>query len=271
MKPKKSLGQNFLTNNNVALEMLKAGEVKKGDLILEIGPGKGALTSELLKRGAIVVAIEKDSRLIPILNNLFQKEITNNSLEIKENDILNIDLAIFLKKLLKDKKKSSFKLIANIPYYITGAILERFLSCEIKPEKIVVLVQKEVADRVVANNKKESILSLATKLYGEPKKILKVSAGSFFPKPKVDSAILLIDIYKKSLILDKDLEVLYLKIIKAAFLHKRKIMLNNLKTSFPKVSWQEIFKILKIKESARAEDLKKDDFLYMAKLSLKDF
>ena len=184
MKPKKSLGQNFLTSSKAVFEIVTAGEIVKGESILEIGPGKGALTEELLKAGAKLTVIEKDRELIPYLEEKFAKEIRDKSLSIIEGDVLNLDIeSVF-------KKNEKYKLIANIPYYITGAIIERFLSIKKKPLLMVILVQKEVAERIVARDKKESILSLAVKFYGIPKLIYKVSAGSFFPKPKVDSAVL---------------------------------------------------------------------------------
>ncbi len=258
MKPKKSLGQNFLTSGKAVFEIIKAGEIKKGETILEIGPGKGALTQELLKSGGKIIAIEKDRELISYLEEKFTKEIKNKSLKIIEGDVLDLDIEKIIKK---DQK---YKIIANIPYYITGAIIERFLSIKKTPELMVLLVQKEVAERIVARDKKESILSLAVKFYGIPKIIYKVSAGSFFPKPKVDSAVLKIVLNK----IDKEkksLEELYLNIVKKSFAHKRKMMLGNLKKEIKNIDWEEIFKRLNINIKVRGEDLSEKDFLNLAK------
>jgi 16S rRNA (adenine1518-N6/adenine1519-N6)-dimethyltransferase len=258
MKPKKSLGQNFLNNQKAIFEIIKAGEIVKGENILEIGPGKGALTEKILEAGGKVLAIEKDSKLIAFLTEKFEKEIKNKSFSLIEGDILEIDIEKIFKK---DEK---YKIIANIPYYITGAIIEKFLSINKKPEKMVLLVQKEVAERIIAKDKKESILSLATKLYGNVKMIYKVSAGSFFPKPKVDSAVISIDLYKEQI--NKELEKQYLNLVKKSFTHKRKIMIGNLKNEIKNVDWEEIFKKLKINTKIRAEDLSKDDFIKITNL-----
>lgn len=256
LKPKKSLGQNFLNNQKAIFEIVKAGEITKGENILEIGPGKGALTEKILEAGGKVLAIEKDRELIGFLIEKFQKEIKNKQIIILEGDILEIDL----EKIYKKGEK--YKIIANIPYYITGAIIEKFLSIDKKPEKMVLLVQKEVAERIIAKNHKESILSLATKLYGDVKMVYKVSAGSFFPKPKVDSAVISIDLHKEKL--DKKLEKQYLEIVKKSFAHKRKIMLGNLKNEIKDMAWENIFKKLKINEKIRAEDLNKNDFIQIS-------
>jgi len=259
MKPKKSFGQNFLTSGKAVFEIIKAGNIQKEEVILEIGPGKGALTEKILETGAKLIAIEKDKDLIPFLEEKFQKELKNKQLILLREDILNIDLNKFLKKELKVQ---NYKLIANIPYYITGAIIEKFLSSSQKPSKIVLLVQKEVAERIVARDKKESILSLAVKLYGNPRLIYKVSAGSFFPKPKVDSAVLEIDIKNKEI--NKKIEEKYFKIVKSAFAHKRKVMLSNLKNEFQNTDWKKLFEKLKLDKKVRAENLNTETFLKIA-------
>lgn len=259
MKPKKSLGQNFLTSKKAVFEIVNAGEIKKGETILEIGPGKGALTEDILKSEAKLIAIEKDTELISFLEDKFKKEIKEKDLNIVKGDVLDLDIKEIIKK---DQK---YKIIANIPYYITGAIIEKFLSIDKKPEIMVLLVQKEVAERIVARDKKESILSLAVKFYGTPKIIYKVSAGSFFPKPTVDSAVLKITLHKKDE--NKDLlEKVYLEIVKKAFAHKRKMMLGNLKKEFKDINWGEYFKKLELKNTIRAEDLKESDFINLARL-----
>ncbi len=184
---KKSLGQNFLNSDGALDAIIKAGRVVKGDTVLEIGPGKGALTKRLLNAGANVIAVEKDDRLIPLLEELFSKEIKSKKLTLIHGDVLDLDVNSYLLSV------TSYKLIANIPYYITGEIVRKFLSGNFQPSLMVVLVQKEVAERITTKDQKESILSISVKAYGEPKYIQTVKAGSFFPPPKVDSAILLID------------------------------------------------------------------------------
>ena len=258
MKPKKSLGQNFLTSGKAIFEIVKAGEIRKGETVLEIGPGKGALTEELLKSNIKVIAIEKDRDLIPLLEGKFKEEIKNKKLEIIEGDILDLNI----KKILNPKDK--YKIIANIPYYITGAIIEKFLEEENSPEILVLLMQKEVAERIVARDKKESILSLAVKFFGTPKIVYKVSAGSFFPKPKVDSAVLKIEVNKKNKEKEK-IKDLYIQIVKKAFAYKRKMMLNNLKKETKDIDWDNIFEKLNINKNTRAEDLDENIFINIAK------
>lgn len=256
MKPKKSLGQNFLTSQKAVFEIINAGNLNKEDIVLEIGPGKGALTEDLLKKTRKVIAVEKDKNLVKFLENKFEKEIEEKKLILLEEDILNFKIDNFL------KKGENYKIIANIPYYITGTIIEKFLSSEIKPLLMVLLIQKEVAERIIARNKKESILSLAVKFYGNPKLVYKVSAGSFFPKPKVDSAVLKIDIHNKKN--DKILENNYFNILKQAFAFKRKYLLNNLKKGFPAIDWEGIFNSLGLNLKIRAEDLSLQEFLNLA-------
>ena len=170
IKAKKSLGQNFLNSDGALDAIIKAGRVTKGDKVLEIGPGKGALTKRLLDAGANVIAIEKDDRLIPILEDLFAKEIKTKKLTLIHGDVLKFD------PLLNELKTKEYKLIANIPYYITGEITRKFLSGNFQPSVIVVLVQKEVAERITTSTQgatkikegKESILSISVKAYDIP-------------------------------------------------------------------------------------------------------
>lgn len=181
MIPKKHLGQNFLTSVPARIAMVKAGEVQEKDTVLEIGPGRGFLTQELLQTGAHVVALEKDSDLLPLLREAFS---TYKNFSVIEGDALTFE------PTQETLQSTHYKLIANIPYYITGAIISRYLSHKNQPDVMVILIQKEVAERIIARDNKESILSLAVKVYGNPKIIKKVDKGSFNPIPKVDSAIL---------------------------------------------------------------------------------
>jgi len=163
----------------VASVMLKASCVSAQDTVLEIGPGKGALTQKLLQSGAKVIAVEKDRDLEAFLKDKFKDEIAKGQLVLYIKDIRD-----FVKDNLP---KEPYKLVANIPYYISGEILRMFLTAHNKPVTITLLVQKEVAQRVVDN--RESLLSLSVKFFGTPKLIKKVPAQCFAPQPKVDSAI----------------------------------------------------------------------------------
>jgi 16S rRNA (adenine1518-N6/adenine1519-N6)-dimethyltransferase len=249
MKPfaKKSLGQNFLKSKPALKKMVSSAETKKGDIVLEIGPGKGALTSELLATGAHVVAIEKDDRLIPVLSETFAKEIKSGQLTIIHGDALELDL----KQL--NVHKGAWKLIANIPYYITGLLIRRYLESSNQPESMTILVQKEVAERVVAKDGKESILSLSVKLFGTPSYKGTVSKRYFSPAPKVDSAILHIGNIQRPYA-EKE-ERGFFELIKQAFQHKRKTILHNLGKTYSKDKIVEILEKLYKSPAARAEEL----------------
>lgn len=262
IKAKKSLGQNFLNSDGALDAIIKAGRVVKEDLVLEIGPGKGALTKRLLETGADVIAIEKDDRLIPVLEELFAKEIKSKKLTLVHGDVLEFDVSNY------GLKTNNYKLIANIPYYITGEITRKFLSGNFQPALIVVLVQKEVAERITTSIQgatkikegKESILSISVKAYGEPKYIQTVKAGCFFPPPKVDSAILLIDNISKRNFKNTQYEKKFFEVVKTGFAHKRKTLSGNLKTIIEKNKLIEFG----ISENERAENLSLSQWLEIA-------
>ncbi|MEO5646310.1 MAG: 16S rRNA (adenine(1518)-N(6)/adenine(1519)-N(6))-dimethyltransferase RsmA [Candidatus Paceibacterota bacterium] len=217
MQAKKHLGQHFLKSESALRKILEAGQVGSEDSVLEIGPGTGALTDLLVGKAKKVVAIEKDRDLIPLLEEKYSQYIADNSFELIEADILKFDPSL----LSSQFASPHYKLIANIPYYITGAIIEKFLSTPFQPECIVILIQKEVAERIIARDSKESILSIAVKAYGVPKIIAKVPPGSFVPPPTVDSAILLIEGITRDFFVDAD-EALFFKVLKGVFGKKRK-------------------------------------------------
>ncbi len=250
INPKKSLGQNWLNSDKALETIVKAGQIKPGDLVLEIGPGTGALTQKLIEAGAIVIAIEKDNRLIPLLEGKFSTEIDRNKLQIIEADILETDITKII-------GRQDYKLIANIPYYITGQIFKKFLQDNLQPTLMVVLIQKEVAERITGNllisskkPVKESILSLSIKVYGKPKYISTIKKGSFTPAPKVDSAILLIEDISKNFFIDNNInENHFFNLIKKGFSSKRKLLKSNLEIN------EEILATNKINPLARAEDL----------------
>lgn len=253
MFPKKSLGQNFLTNTDIVASIADAGSLSPKETVLEIGPGRGILTEELLKRGVNVIAIEKDRELIPVLEEKFKKEIKNKQLTLIYGDILELPTTDYL------QPTAHYKLIANIPYYITGQIIRKFLEEKNQPEKMVLLVQKEVAERIIAKDGKESLLSISVKVYGEPKFIKIVKAGAFNPAPKVDSAILLIDNISNDFFKDISPERFF-EILHAGFAHKRKQLFGNLKSVFKEGELSKKMKSCEIKENERAETLKKENW-----------
>lgn len=264
-RAKKSLGQNFLRSGSVLHSIVSAGDVKNKDTVLEIGPGKGALTEALLEAGGNVIAVEKDRLLIPYLSEKFEKEIKTGKLKLIEKDILEFNPTD------ANLKSGEYKLIANIPYYITGAILEKFLEEKTRPSTIVFLVQKEVADRIVARDKKESILSISVKAFGIPKNVLKVSKKAFSPQPKVDSAVLKIsDISHKYFddwgISEDQAIKKFFDIVHAGFAHKRKLLARNLEKAVNKELISKAFSKLELPQSVRAEDLSPERWLSLARL-----
>jgi len=249
-KAKKYLGQNFLKSVPALSMMIEAGGVCDSDIIVEIGPGKGALTDRLLANAKQVYAIEKDSDLFALLSLKYKDEIEKNKLILLRDDILFFDPKKY------GLKSGGYKIIANIPYNITGAIIKRFLSETITPCTMVLLVQKEVAERIVARDSKESILSLSVKAYGTPQYMMKVGKRFFSPAPKVDSAIIAIRDINTKQFKNKKEEELFFKIIKSGFAHKRKVLRKNLESvQVGPGHIETMFTILDIPIMARAEDI----------------
>jgi 16S rRNA (adenine1518-N6/adenine1519-N6)-dimethyltransferase len=250
---KKSLGQNFLHAPNVIAAMVHAGGVTNKSTVLEVGPGKGALTSKLLESGARVVAIEKDDRAIPFLHEKFASEIKSNQLEIIHGDILDFDENTL--EALKGKNGLEYLIIANIPYYITGEFMRKFMESNNPPSKMVVMVQKEVAKRIV--DEKESILSVSVKVYGNAKYVTSVSRKLFRPIPNVDSAVILIEnISKKFFIESKIDEKYFFEVVKAGFAHKRKVVIRNLEGKIPRKILESTWEKNNWPKDIRAESIK---------------
>ncbi len=245
MYKKKSLGQHFLKSASYLRAVADAGNLTPGEVVLEIGPGEGALTRELLSRGARVTAVEKDHRLIAGLQDTFTLEIQSKKLRVIETDALDFDT--------EELGARNYKLVANIPYYITGALIKKFLTEKKQPTHIVFLVQKEVAQRI-AKEKKESILSLSVKAYGEPKYIKTVPRGAFSPPPAVDSAILSIQNISRKHFKNAAQEKRFFELLHAGFGQKRKLLASNLKPLLGK-DVSKIFERFGIPQKARAEDL----------------
>ncbi len=247
---KKSLGQNFLRSTKALRQIVEAAELTPNDIVVEIGPGEGVLTKELLEKGVKVIAVEKDDRLIPVLNEKFQKELENGQFKLIHGDALEISFENL------GLSAGNFKVVANIPYYITGALLPIILGGEMPPKLAVVLVQKEVAVRILARDKKESILSMSVKAYGNPRIVDYVPAGAFVPAPNVDSAILCVKNISKEYFTSEPLisEDDFFKTLKAGFAHKRKLLRANLDIS------DEVLVKIGLSPMARAEDITQEDW-----------
>ena len=266
LKVLKSLGQNFLIDEKILGKIIQASELDKNDTILEIGPGLGTLTNELIKKCGTVVAIEKDKKIARLIKEKPKATFANvafgfSSLKIINDDILKINLNELIKKYSKNKK---YKLISNIPYYITSPVIKLFLENSIQPELIVLLVQKEVAERICAEPGKLSILALSVQIYGEPEIVSYVDKSSFYPEPKVNSAILKIKNIKKEF--SEEYYKKLFKIIKIGFSSKRKKLINNLSAGL-QISKEESESILqkaKINSNARAQELSLEEWEELA-------
>lgn len=250
---RKYLGQHFLKNKKIARKIVEAADVKKSDTILEVGPGRGALTEILLQKAKKVIAVEKDKKLADFLMDKFKD---NKNLEIVHYDILKFNPKIF------SLKPDKYKIVANIPYYITSHFLRQFLESNCQPSLMALMVQKEVAERIIAKSanrrSKESLLSISVKSYGQPKIIAKVSAKNFSPAPKVDSAIILIDRISKDFFRKNKIgEERFFRLLKLGFGHKRKLLKNNLRQMLDTrcLTLTKGFQKCKIPALSRAEEL----------------
>jgi len=217
LEPKKSLGQNFLFEDQVLAKIVAAASVTATDHVLEIGPGLGHLTHHLLAAAATVTAVELDQRYLPILDDRLGH---NPGLRLIHGDILAQNLAQLF-------PQSGYKVVANVPYYITGAILRHLLSSASKPSQLVMTVQKEVAQRLTAPPGDLSLLAVSVRFYGQPHFVSTIRAGAFWPRPDVDSAIIRLDLYPEPL-LPLDEEEPFFRVVKAGFSQKRKQVKNNL-------------------------------------------
>ncbi len=263
MHAKKSLGQNFLKSALALSQIVGAAKLTSKDTVLEIGPGKGALTEKLLEAAGQVIAIEKDRELVKYLEDKFKIEIKNKKLILLEADILEFDLSTLRSTL----HVTRYALVANIPYYITGAIIRKFLTSPQQPTTMVLLVQKEVAERIVTRDKKESLLSLSVKAYGTPRYVAKVGRRYFSPAPRVDSAIVAIENISRKNFESID-EERFFDILHAGFAHKRKVLQSNLKdlTTESGVNLGATFDSLSIPHRSRAENLTLQIWLALTKL-----
>ena len=254
-KKKKSLGQHFLSSSAIAARIADAASLSDEDTVFEIGPGTGILTNELLSRAEKVIAIEKDDRLITPLSEKFKKEIASKKLTLIHADVLDFDISKYF-------NKRNFIVVANIPYYITGVLIRKLLVSKTQPKRMVLLVQKEVAERI-ARTKKESLLSLSVKVYGTPRYVATIKRGSFTPQPNVDSAILRIeDISKKHF--SKIKEGAFFELLHHGFAHKRKLLIGNLTGTFGKERVTNAFTETGIPLNARAEELSLEKWLNLS-------
>ena len=218
LKPQKSLGQNFLVDHNALLKIVRDADVGPDDHVLEIGAGLGNLTRILAVHAKTVTAVEIDQHLFPALEAVTRPY---QNVRLVKGDILNIQPETLF-------SEQGYKVVANIPYYITSAVIRHLLEASVRPERIVLTIQREVAERILSEDEKMSLLSLSVQLYGEAQITNHIPAECFYPQPKVDSSVLMIDVYPEPRLSNKGVKVLF-RLAHAAFNQKRKMLRNSLK------------------------------------------
>jgi len=236
VRPSKGLGQNFLVDKRVLGKIIEAANLGKEDTVLEIGAGIGTLTLELAKKAKKVIAVEKDPKMCEILHETMKGY---ENVEIIQGDILKLEIFNFQFSIFKQKpnaknqmpktkckiQNTRYKVVANLPYYITSPVIRKFLETDSPPSEMILMIQKEVAQRICARPPRMNLLAVSVQFYAEPKIVSYVSKNSFWPSPKVDSAIIKIARNKNQETVNKEL---FFKIVKAGFSQPRKQILNNL-------------------------------------------
>ena len=263
----KKLGQNFLINEEVVQNIINSSNITENDLVIEIGPGLGTLTKEILNKAGKLICVELDTKMIKILNDRFS---LYKNFELLNQDILKTDLKTIIHNEKKNNNMKTAKIIANLPYYITTPIIMKLLEEKLDLESITVMVQKEVAERLIAvpgpKEKNTGAISYTVLYYASSQKIMEVDKESFIPAPEVQSEVIKLDIRKDPIVKVKKPEYMF-KIIKFAFMQRRKTILNSLTNANIFKNKEEGIKILEeigLSENVRAENLSIEDFAKIA-------
>lgn len=225
VSPKKYLGQNFLTNEGVVKRVADAAHIQPDDLVLEIGPGLGTLTKELAQRAKLVIAVEKDQNMVQILNETLAD---SKNVKVLYGDILKTNFQFLISNFQTSSKTQipkRYKLVSNLPYYITAPVIRKFLEAERKPESLTLMVQKEVAQRICAKPPNMNLLAVSVQFYAKPRLLFSVGRAAFWPQPEVDAAILEVTpALEKPQVDPKN----FFHVVKTGFKQPRKQLLNNL-------------------------------------------
>ena len=255
----KKLGQNFLIDEKIIEEIIKAANISKKDLIIEIGPGIGSLTKSIIPNAGKTICIELDKKMANIISNRFKNEV-----EIINEDILKVDL----KKIAEQNKDKNIKVVANLPYYITTPIIMKLLESNLELESITVMVQKEVAERLIAKpgDSLSGAITYTVYYYAIGTKITDVPNNSFIPKPEVTSQVIKLTLRKEPITYIENKEKFF-EIIKLAFMQRRKTLVNSLANSkiATKQKIEQILDELNIEKNIRAENLTMEQFAEIAK------
>jgi len=252
LRPKKSLGQNFLVDEHALNQIVRAADITPNDVVLEIGPGLGSLTLYLSEAARQVIAVEIDRTLLPPLRSVLA---ARSNVTLVEDDILKLDPTELLSSY-RTNERSNYKVVANIPYYITSAIIRHLLEADIKPQSIVLTIQQEVAQRIIAQPDDMNLLAVSVQFYGVPRIVQRIPAGAFYPAPDVDSAVVRIDLPNQPRVAVKNVD-LFFKVVKAGFGQKRKQLHNSLAAGLP-LNHEQIMQALNetgIDPKRRAETL----------------
>lgn len=257
----KSLGQNFLIDDNVIENIIESSEIEKEDLIIEIGPGLGVLTDRLLKKSNNVIVIELDKRMVEILKNRF---CLNKNLEIINDDVLKVNLEELIKNKKQQYQINKVKIVANLPYYISTPIIMKLLENRLEIDEIIVMVQKEVAERLAAKTgtREAGAITYAVEYYAQAIKVIDVPKESFIPSPKVESQVIKLEVRKEPKIKVEDENLLF-SIIQKSFMQRRKTLSNaiiNNKILKNKEEVEEMLKILGLESNIRGEKLTLEEF-----------
>ncbi len=265
-QPNKLKGQNFCVNQLVIQKMVEIAQVSVRDTVLEVGPGFGFLTVELAQKAKKVIAVELDSKLVKVLKKL---EKVHQNLEIVEGNILRETRNPLCETRVSRSafRVPRYKIVANLPYSITSAFLKKFLTIESPPQSMTLLVQKEVAERICAKAGQMSLLAISVQLYGQPELIEVITRENFWPRPKVDSAILRINQIQPYPFLKQVSEKKFWQVVRSGFSAKRKQLHNNFKNSLHLNSKQvdDIFSQTGLNKRIRAQELTVNDWLKLAK------
>ena len=271
IKANKSLGQNFLIDDTVINDIANGAQISDEDLVIEIGPGLGSMTAVLLEKAKKVICIELDRKMIEILNDRF---IAYNNIEIINADVLKIDLNELIKKEKAENEIKNVKIVANLPYYITTPIIMKLLEDNLDINSITVMIQKEVADRLieVPGGKNTGAITYTVYYYCEAEKIREVENTSFIPMPEVTSEVITLKLREKPAVEVENKKVFF-NIIKSAYMQRRKTLLNSLVNTGVfknKEEGKEILNKLNLREDIRAENLTIEDFARISNLFCKN-
>jgi len=261
MRPKKLLGQNFLKDKTVLQKIIEAADLKPNDSVIEIGPGTGILTEELIKHAGKVIAIEKDDNLAEKIDSRFRG---NDKVKIINEDILKINLP----ELIEQNNFENYKVVANIPYYITSPIIRLFLETRYPPRVMFLTLQKEVAERICGRPGQMSVLAVSVQYYAQPELLFYINKKAFWPIPEVDSAAVRIEARRKKPEEGSIETKKFFRVVKAGFSAKRKTLLNNLSGSLclDRKMTEKKLKKIPLSGTQRAQELSVEDWKELARI-----